>query len=70
LKKSYQKKYVVKTTDFRENFRYFHQFSLGNFRGNENKFLRKCKNENFRFNHSKDFKMGGRGGNKEYDIVP
>jgi hypothetical protein len=35
---------------FRENFRYFRQFSLWNVRENENKFSRKCENENFRFN--------------------
>jgi hypothetical protein len=29
---------------FRENFRYYGQFSLRNFRENENKFSRKCEN--------------------------
>jgi hypothetical protein len=49
---------MVKITDFAfskhfgENFRYFRQFSLINFRKNENKFSRKCKNKNFLFNPS------------------
>jgi hypothetical protein len=36
--------------NFRESFRYFRIFSFENFRENENKFSRKCENENFRFN--------------------